>query len=97
MTINEINKQFLLRSLLVRRWKEIFDLKGVEFLYEKKKGGPAMENTRSKLSNATIEGDIEALEEENERLRMEIDYLKKLKALVQKEKKLQNKSKRNVS
>ncbi|MDA1876453.1 hypothetical protein ACWKT7_23735 [Bacillus toyonensis] len=55
-----------------------------------------MENTRSKLSNAAIEGDIEALEE-NERLRMEIDYLKKLKALVQKEKKLQNKSKRNVS
>ncbi|AFU18050.1 hypothetical protein MC28_G317 (plasmid) [Bacillus thuringiensis MC28] len=38
MTINEINKQFLLRSLLVRRWKEIFDLKGVDFLYEKKKG-----------------------------------------------------------
>lgn len=96
MTINEINKQFLLRSLLVRRWKEIFDLKGVDFLYDKKKGGPAMENTRSKLSNAAIEGDIEALEE-NERLRMEIDYLKKLKALVQKEKKLQNKSKRNVS
>ncbi|MBJ8077218.1 MULTISPECIES: hypothetical protein [Bacillus cereus group] len=53
-----------------------------------------MENTRSKLSNATIEGDIEALEEENERLRMEINYLKKLKALVQKEKKLQNTSER---
>ncbi len=92
MTINEINKQFLLRRLLARRWKEIFDLKGVDFLYEKKKGGPAMESTKSKLNNVAIE--VEALQEENERLRMEIDYLKKLMALVQKEKKLQNKTRR---
>ncbi|MEM5643994.1 hypothetical protein AAHB52_29735 [Bacillus toyonensis] len=41
-------------------------------------------NTRSKLDNAAIEGVIEALKDENECLRMEIDYLKKLKALVQK-------------
>ncbi|EOO10765.1 hypothetical protein IGA_06036 [Bacillus cereus HuA3-9] len=79
---------------MVRRWKEIFDLKGVDFLYEEKKGGPAMENinTKSKLNIVAIE--VEALQEENERLRMEINYLKKLKALVQKEKKLQNTSKR---
>jgi hypothetical protein len=65
----------------------------VDFLYEKKKGRPAMENTntRSKLNNTPIEGVIEALKDENQCLRMEIDYLKKLKALVQKEKKLQNK------
>lgn len=92
MIINEINKQFLLRGLMVRRWKEIFDLKGVDFLYKKKKGGPAMENKKSKLNNVAIE--VEALQEENERLRMEVNYLKKLKALVQKEKKLQNTSER---
>ncbi|MFF2883405.1 hypothetical protein [Bacillus toyonensis] len=51
-----------------------------------------MENTKSKLNNVAIE--VEALQEENERLRMEINYLKKLKALVQKEKKLQNTSER---
>ncbi|PDY86155.1 hypothetical protein COE95_18320 [Bacillus toyonensis] len=50
-------------------------------------------NTRSKLDNAAIEGVIEALKDENECLRMEIDYLKKLKALVQKEKELQYKTK----
>jgi len=77
---------------LVRRWKEIFDLIGVDFLYEKKKRGPAMENTKSKLNNVAFE--VEALQEENERLRLEIDYLKRLKALVQKEKKLQNKTRR---
>ncbi|MFE4764473.1 MULTISPECIES: hypothetical protein [Bacillus cereus group] len=49
-------------------------------------------NTKSKLNIVAIE--VEALQEENERLRMEINYLKKLKALVQKEKKLQNTSKR---
>ncbi|MBK5428947.1 MULTISPECIES: hypothetical protein [Bacillus] len=49
-------------------------------------------NTKSKLNIVAIE--VEALQEENERLRMDIDYLKKLKALVQKEKKLQNKTRR---
>ncbi|WP_179885068.1 hypothetical protein [Bacillus cereus] len=51
-----------------------------------------MGNTRSKLDNAAIEGVIEALKDENECLRMEIDYLKKLKAFVQQELELQNKT-----
>ncbi|MGX5469159.1 hypothetical protein ACWKT2_23920 [Bacillus toyonensis] len=52
-----------------------------------------MGNTRSKLDNVAIEVVIEALKDENECLRMEIDYIKELKALVQKEKELQNKTK----
>ena len=43
-----------------------------------------MGNTKSKLVNASIEGMIEALKDENECLRMEVDYLKKLKDFVQK-------------
>ncbi|MBG9858177.1 hypothetical protein [Bacillus wiedmannii] len=50
-------------------------------------------NTRSKLDNAAIQEAIEVLKGENECLRMEIDYLKKLKAFVQKEMELQNKTK----
>ncbi|WP_170972605.1 hypothetical protein [Bacillus mycoides] len=50
-------------------------------------------NTRSKLNNTPIAGVIEALKDENQCLRMEIDYLKKLKALVQKEKKFRTKTK----
>ncbi|MGM2820545.1 hypothetical protein [Bacillus anthracis] len=50
-------------------------------------------NTRLKLDNAAIEEAIEALKDENECLRMEINYLKKLKAFVQKEMELQNKTK----
>ncbi|MGD6931848.1 MULTISPECIES: hypothetical protein [Bacillus cereus group] len=50
-------------------------------------------NTRSKLDKAAIKEAIEALKDENECLRIEIDYLKKLKAFVQKEMELQNKIK----
>ncbi|MCP1166754.1 MULTISPECIES: hypothetical protein [Bacillus] len=50
-------------------------------------------NTRSKLDNAAIEEAIEALKDENECLHMEIDYLKKLKAFLQKEMELQIKTK----
>ncbi|WP_242277083.1 hypothetical protein [Bacillus cereus group sp. BfR-BA-01446] len=53
-----------------------------------------MGNTKSKLDKAAIEEAIEALKDENECLRMEIDYLKKLKAFFQKEMELQNKTKR---
>ncbi|MCC6080409.1 MULTISPECIES: hypothetical protein [Bacillus cereus group] len=52
-----------------------------------------MGNTKSKLVNASIEGMIDALKDENECLRMEVDYLKKLKDFVQKEMELQNKTK----
>ncbi|MGK0535986.1 hypothetical protein [Bacillus sp. 'calajunan'] len=70
-------------------------MKDMDFLYTNKKGDPAMgiTNTRSKLDNVAIEEAIKALKDENECLRMEIDYLKKLKAFVQKEMELQNKTK----
>ncbi|MEJ9255719.1 hypothetical protein [Bacillus wiedmannii] len=68
----------------------------MDFLYKRRKGIQLWgnTNTRSKLDNAAIEGVIEALKNGNECLRMEIGYLKKLKAFVQKEKKFQNKTKR---
>ncbi|PGS19597.1 hypothetical protein COC59_27535 [Bacillus cereus] len=31
----------------VRRWKETYDLKGVDSLHEKKRGSPAMKNTNT--------------------------------------------------
>jgi transposase len=42
----------------------------------------------------SVEGSEEALRKENERLRMENAYLKKLQALIQEKEKRQNKSKR---
>jgi hypothetical protein len=70
-------------------------LNGVDSLLTKTRGRPAMEikNIRLKLNHKVVEGSIEALQAENERLLMEIDYLKKLNALIQNKTKLQNKTK----
>ncbi|HFJ9274648.1 hypothetical protein PDL68_28265 [Bacillus cereus] len=67
----------------------------MDFLYKRRKRIQLWgnTNTKSKLVNASIEGMIEALKDENECLRMEVDYLKKLKDFVQKEMELQNKTK----
>ena len=46
------------------------------------------------MKTMTSKGSIEDILAENERLRMENAYLKKLNALVQKEKKLKNAKKR---
>jgi transposase len=54
-----------------------------------------MKNKNNKTSNTQVpdEGSIEALQAENERLRMENAYLKKLNALVQNKEKSPNKTK----
>ena len=69
----------------VKRWERIFLEEGAEGLMKERRGkGRISSNTRKgrppKL-NKTVEEDLIA---ENQRLRMEIEYLKKLDALVQK-------------
>jgi len=49
---------------------------------------------KSSKKNQPVEGSIESLHAEIEPLRMENEYLKKLQALIQEEKKSQNKPKR---
>ncbi len=77
---------------IIRKWKVAYDLHGVDALRPKKRGRPAMKKKHKVQINLVpvlIEGSIEALQAENERLRMENNYLKKLNALVQKKKKSQ--------
>ncbi|WP_090695859.1 IS3 family transposase [Bacillus sp. 166amftsu] len=70
---------------IIRRWRVAYDSNGVDALRSKKKGRPAMKNKKAKIQpkqdQVLAEGSIEALQAENERLRMENDYFKKVKCL----------------
>jgi len=74
-------------------WKLKLETEGLDALKSKKKGRPSMKKETNK-SPQPVKGSLEALQAENERLRMENAYLKKLNALVQMQEKLQTKSKR---
>ncbi len=80
---------------MIRNWRNAFETGGIDALQPKKKGRPSMKR-ESKKSPQPVERSLEALQEENERLRMENAYLKKLNALVQTRKNYkQNQSARN--
>jgi transposase len=78
------------------QWKKQLETQGIEALEPKKKGRPLMKNQNHNTTKkqAPADGSIEALQAENERLRMENAYLKKLNALVQNKGKSPNKTKR---
>jgi transposase len=78
------------------KWKNQFETEGVDALIPSKKGRPLMrkENQKESKKQAPVEGSLEALQAEVERLRMENAYLKKLNALVQNKEKTPNKTKR---
>ena len=80
-------------SILVRKWKYLFETQGVDALDAKPKERPPTMKKQPR-KDQLIEGSEEALRAENERLRMENAYLKKLAALIQEKEKLQNKKKR---
>ncbi|AJS58471.1 transposase [Paenibacillus sp. IHBB 10380] len=75
-------------------WKRGLELHGVDALQPKKKGRSSMKKGPKERKNQTpVEGSVEALQVEVERLRMENAYLKKLNALVQNKEKSPNKTK----
>lgn len=77
------------------QWKKLLETQGVDALELKKKGRPSMPNKKNntRKNQVPVEGSIEALQAENERLHMENEYLKKLNALVQNKEKSPNKTK----
>ena len=77
---------------LLSRWRKELEIEGVDALISKKKGRPSMKEESKKP--VPVEGSVEALQAEIERLRMENAYLKKLNTLVQNKEKSQNKIKR---
>lgn len=66
----------------IRRWMKDYQEKGVAALYSDNRG---KRKVGDRCEGVEVEADpLAALKKENQRLRMEIDYLKKLNALAQK-------------
>ena len=76
----------------VCKWEHIYNEEGPQALYEQRRGRKKNMNSkpRKKKSSKEVEEDLIA---ENQRLRMENEYLKKLNALVQERIKQENKKK----
>lgn len=76
-------------------WQRSLEVHGIDALQSKKKGRPSMKKSSNEQKNQPlVEGSVETLQAEVERLRMENAYLKKLNALVQNKGKSLNKTKR---
>ena len=70
-------------------WEKIYDQKGPDALKKENRGkaGFSTGTMKGKKPDFSPKSEIETLQEENQRLRMENEYLKKLNALIQKREK----------
>jgi transposase len=82
-------------TTMIPGWRKLLESGGIDALIPKKKGRPFMmkDKLSKSMKQTPVEGSVEALQAEIERLRMENAYLKKLNALVQNKEKSPNKTK----
>ncbi|MED3692136.1 IS3 family transposase [Peribacillus butanolivorans] len=80
------------------KWQHLFKTQGLAALKPKKKGRLPMKNENQKSSKkpALVEGSLEALKAENDRLRMENAYFKKVECLSSKQGKITKQDKAQV-
>lgn len=84
---SEVAKEYTLTRSMLQRWERIYLEEGADGLYIERRGRASSASGTGKGRPLKLEKIVEEdLIAENQRLRMEIDYLKKLNALVQAEK-----------
>ncbi len=90
LSLNETSAQFnLAGDYVVAKWERIYYEEGPQALFVERRG--RRKSMSSKLLKKKLSKEIEEdLISENQRLRMEVAYLKKLNALVQERVKREN-------
>ncbi|REK74199.1 IS3 family transposase [Paenibacillus paeoniae] len=78
----------------ILQWKKVLEQRGEDALIPKKKGRPSMKEEPKKAT--PVEGSVEALQAELERLRMENAYFKKVECLRSKQGKITKQDKAQV-
>jgi len=82
MSFKRTSKKHGVADSVIRKWNKQYLTGDIEGLYTERRGrkGKGDPPVQTVTSNANA---VEDMEQENKRLRMEVDYLKKLQALVQ--------------
>ncbi|MDR2947905.1 MAG: hypothetical protein LBV71_01725 [Prevotella sp.] len=89
LSLHQISTKYRITDTLILKWKKEYERFGVSALYEEKpRGRPVkMKKQKKPTQKQKISSDpYQELLDENLRLRIENEYLKKLQALTQKDK-----------
>lgn len=85
LSLDQISAKYLISTSLVSKWRRDFQRYGASGLFkETLRGRPPKMNKKSENKPIGSISEYDKLLKENERLRAENDYLKKLRALIQK-------------
>lgn len=97
-TLNETALHFdISEPSTIWRWQRTFDTSGIEVLYRRRGRATGMTDKKkdTKKRSTKADTDLKKLQEENELLKIENEYLKKLRALIQSQPDDEHKSSKN--
>lgn len=87
LSLHQLSVKYLISPSVLSTWKRGYEKEGIRALFmSKSKGRPPKNRTDQKNNSTKAISEQEKLLKENTLLRAENDYLKKLQALIQKQK-----------
>lgn len=85
LSLHQISAKYLITHSLISKWRREYEQYGASILFKTQpRGRPPKMKKKSENKQVGPISEYEKLLKENERLRAENDYLKKLRALIQK-------------